>query len=166
MSGVVADALASLPPGARHALAAVLFESGGAARLVAAVAEQCAQLYALVATPQDVHETVASGSTRLGVWKRVVATLARHDPAAPETPLVSNLLSGLFAAGELAVPEDVERAKKTWQSNGGELITLPPADQKRFVDDVNQVTESILAGQPQIKAEYDALRAAAQKHRK
>jgi len=115
MSGVVADALASLPPGARHALAAVLFESGGAARLVAAVAEQCAQLYALVATPQDVHETVASGSTRLGVWKRVVATLARHDPAAPETPLVSNLLSGLFAAGELAVPEDVERALGAWR---------------------------------------------------
>jgi hypothetical protein len=28
------------------------------------------------------------------------------------------------------------------------------------------VTESVLAGQPQIKAEYDALRAAAQKHRK
>src|SRR5438034_2098001 len=26
------------------------------------------------------------------------------------------------------LPEDVERAKKTWQSNGGELITLPPAD--------------------------------------
>src|SRR5439155_27224218 len=63
------------------------------------------------------------------------------------------------------LPEDVERAKKTWQSNGGELIPLPPADQKRFVDDVNQVTESILAGQPQVKAEYDALRAAAHKHR-
>jgi C4-dicarboxylate-binding protein DctP len=64
------------------------------------------------------------------------------------------------------LPEDVERAKKTWTANGGELITLPAADQKRFVDDVNKVTESILAGQPQVKAEYDALRAAAQKHRK
>ena len=64
------------------------------------------------------------------------------------------------------LPEDVERAKKTWQSNGGELITLPPAEQTRYVDDVTKVTESILAGQPQVKAEYDALRAAAQKHRK
>jgi C4-dicarboxylate-binding protein DctP len=64
------------------------------------------------------------------------------------------------------LPEDVERAKKTWTSNGGELITLPPAEQKRYVADVTKVTESILAGQPQVKAEYDALRAAAQKHRK
>ena len=64
------------------------------------------------------------------------------------------------------LPDDVERAKKTWQSNGGELITLPQADQQRFVDDVTKVTESILKSQPAVKAEYDALRAAAQKHRK
>ena len=64
------------------------------------------------------------------------------------------------------LPDDVERAKKTWASNGGELITLSAADQKRFVEDVTKVTESIVAGQPAIKAEYDALRAAAQRHRK
>ena len=64
------------------------------------------------------------------------------------------------------LPDDVERAKKNWTSNGGELISLPPAEQKRYVDDVTKVTEAILAGQPAIKAEYDALRAAAQRHRK
>jgi TRAP-type transport system periplasmic protein len=64
------------------------------------------------------------------------------------------------------LPDDVERAKKTWTANGGEIITLPAADQKRFVDDVSKVTEQILAGQPAIKVEYDALRAAAQRHRK
>jgi len=64
------------------------------------------------------------------------------------------------------LPDDVERAKKTWTSNGGEIITLSAADQKRFVEDVTKVTESIVAGQPAIKAEYDALRAAAQRHRK
>src|SRR5437868_221697 len=42
------------------------------------------------------------------------------------------------------LPEDVERAKKTWTSNGGELIQLPPAEQKRYVADVTNVTESIL----------------------
>ena len=64
------------------------------------------------------------------------------------------------------LPEDVERAKQTWQKNRGELITLPAADQKRFLDEANKVTESILAGMPQIKADYDALRAAAAKYRK
>jgi len=64
------------------------------------------------------------------------------------------------------LPDDVERAKKNWTSNGGELISLPPAEQKRYVEDVTKVTETILAGQPAIKAEYDALRAAAQRHRK
>jgi C4-dicarboxylate-binding protein DctP len=64
------------------------------------------------------------------------------------------------------LPEDVERAKKTWTQNGGELITMPAGDRKRFVDDVSKVTDSILAGLPQVKAEYDALRDAAQKHRK
>jgi len=63
------------------------------------------------------------------------------------------------------LPDDVERAKKNWTSNGGELISLPPAEQKRYVEDVTKVTEAILAGQPAIKAEYDALRAAAQRHR-
>jgi C4-dicarboxylate-binding protein DctP len=64
------------------------------------------------------------------------------------------------------LPEDVERAKRTWTSNGGELIYLTALDQKRYVDDVTKVTVSILGGQPAIKAEYDALRAAAQRHRK
>lgn len=64
------------------------------------------------------------------------------------------------------LPDDVERAKKKWTSNGGELITLPPAEQKRYLADVTKVSEQILAGQPLIKAEYDALRAAAQRHRK
>jgi MoxR-like ATPase len=57
-STVVADCLAALAPGARHALAAHLFESGAAGRLVAAVAEQTAEWYAVTAAPQNINETV------------------------------------------------------------------------------------------------------------
>jgi len=64
------------------------------------------------------------------------------------------------------LPDDVERAKKNWEKNGGEVISLPAADQKRFVADVSKVTETLLAGQPQVKAEYEALKAAAARHRK
>jgi len=63
------------------------------------------------------------------------------------------------------LPSDVERARKEWVAHGGEAISLPAAEQKRFISDVGKVTESILAGQPAVKAEYDALRAAAEKHR-
>jgi C4-dicarboxylate-binding protein DctP len=49
--------------------------------------------------------------------------------------------------------------------NHGNRVFQDP-DAKRFVDEVGKVTDSILAGMPQVKAEYDALRAAAQKHRR
>ena len=72
-STVAADCLAALPPGARHALAAELFESGAAGRLIAAVAEQAAEWYAVTATPQDINETVQANGPRHRVWKHVVA---------------------------------------------------------------------------------------------
>jgi MoxR-like ATPase len=114
-SAIIADALAALPPGARHALAATLFETNTATHLLAAVAEQCASLYAVAVTPQDLHETVAAASPRHLVWQRVVASLARLEHAQPDTELASNLLVGLFAAGELAVATDVDRVLTDWQ---------------------------------------------------
>jgi MoxR-like ATPase len=114
-SGLVADALASLPPGGRHALAAALFESGAAGRLVAAVAEQCAGLYAVAATPHAIKETVDGNSARHRVWQRVVAALARLDPDRPEGVLTANLLAGLFARNQLGTEADVERALAAWQ---------------------------------------------------
>jgi MoxR-like ATPase len=113
-STVISDALASLPPGANHALALELFETDACGRLVAAVAEQCAELYAVVATPQDVHESIASGSVRHRTWQRVVARLAKLDASDPETPLVANLLPGLFAAGGLSSEAEVDRVLESW----------------------------------------------------
>jgi hypothetical protein len=113
-SGMVADALATLPRGGRHALAAGLFESGSAGRLVAAVAEQCAVLSALVATPQNLRETVGSGSARHRTWQRVVTVLSRRETRGRDPGLLSNLLTGLFAAGELADEKDVDRAVESW----------------------------------------------------
>jgi MoxR-like ATPase len=113
-SGLVADALASLPPGGRHALALELFESGAAGRLVAAVADQCGELYALVVTPQALNESVHSGSTRHQLWQRLLGVLAGLDAAAPETERITNLLVGLFGAGQLATDSDLDRALASW----------------------------------------------------
>jgi MoxR-like ATPase len=114
-SSIVADAIAALPPGGRHALAFGLFESRSASRLVAAVAEQCAALYAMVATAQEVHESVSSKSVRHCVWQRIVKTLARLAPDVEETVLKTNLLCGLFAANQLAIEEDADRALAAWE---------------------------------------------------
>jgi MoxR-like ATPase len=113
-SSIVADALAALPAGGRHALAFRLFESASAGRLVAAIAEQCAEFYTLVAVGQDVHENISANSPRHRVWQRVVKVLARLEPAKDETVLKENLLCGLFSAGQLAVEEDVDRALAEW----------------------------------------------------
>jgi MoxR-like ATPase len=112
-STVVADSLAMLPPGARHALALELFASGAADRLVAAVAEQCARLYTVVASPQELIESVQARGVRHQVWQKVVATLAKMDRE-DDTPLATNLLVGLFAAGELATEVDVDRVLAAW----------------------------------------------------
>ena len=60
---------------------------------------------------------------------------------------------------------DIKRAEEVWRKNGGELITLPPAEAKRYLDLVAPVATSVLSVNPQVKADYEALLAAAQKYR-
>jgi len=112
---IVADTLATLHTGARHALAAAVFEHGTAGRLVAAVAEQCAALYALAATPQDVQESIAAGGPRHSLWKALVAWIAELDPKHTDTPLTTNLFVGLFASGEIQSERDLDKARHSWR---------------------------------------------------
>ena len=113
-SGVVLDCLVQLPAGGRHALAVELFESGNAGRLVAAAAAQCAEWYAPTATPHEIRESVSAGGSRHRVWQRVVSALARLDANDPGTAPASNLMTALFASGELAVEGDVDAALASW----------------------------------------------------
>jgi MoxR-like ATPase len=115
-STVVSDCLAGLAPGARHALAAHLFESGAAGRLVAAVAEQAAEWYAVTANPQSINETVHAGGSRHQVWQKILSLLARLNQNDPETPPVTNLLVGLFALNELTADGDPDRVLEAWQT--------------------------------------------------
>jgi MoxR-like ATPase len=128
-SSIVADALAALPAGGRHSLAFSLFESASASRLVAAVAEQCAELYAMVATAQEVHESVGSRSVRHRVWQHIVKILAQLAPNLEQTVLKTNLLCGLFSSNQLAVEEDVDRALDEW--NRVQSVLWLPGQQER-----------------------------------
>jgi C4-dicarboxylate-binding protein DctP len=60
---------------------------------------------------------------------------------------------------------DIKRAEEVWRKNGGEIITLPPAEAKRYIDLVTPVTASLLSANPRIKEDYEALLAAAVKYR-
>jgi hypothetical protein len=69
----------------------------------------------MVATAQEVHESVSSKSVRHCVWQRIIKILARLAPDVQETVLKTNLLCGLFAANQLAIEEDVDRVIEAWE---------------------------------------------------
>ena len=62
--------------------------------------------------------------------------------------------------------EDLERIANTWQKNGGQLVTMVPAEAKRYVSEVSAAVAPILAERPQLKQDYEALLATAKKYRK
>jgi TRAP-type transport system periplasmic protein len=61
--------------------------------------------------------------------------------------------------------EDIKKGIETWQKNGGEVITMSDAEAKRYLDIVTPVAAQVLSASPKVKDDYDALLAAAQKHR-
>ena len=115
LSGIVADSLAAVPPGARHALAMRLFQSGEAGRLTAAVAEQTADLYATLVESPEIRETVAATHPRYRIWKQVTSTLAKSTAQGAAMRFVENLLTGLFAQKAFQTEADVERTAEAFE---------------------------------------------------
>jgi TRAP-type C4-dicarboxylate transport system substrate-binding protein len=61
--------------------------------------------------------------------------------------------------------DDVERTRQTWIKNGGEAITMPPAESATYLKDVTSVIPAVLATNAQMKIDYDTLMASAKKLR-
>jgi C4-dicarboxylate-binding protein DctP len=59
---------------------------------------------------------------------------------------------------------DIKDKEEVWKKNGGEIITMSPDEAKRYVDTVSPVAVSILAANPKLKEDYDALVAAVKKY--
>lgn len=57
--------------------------------------------------------------------------------------------------------EDVERTFATWKANGGEVIRLPAPEAKAYLDQVSPVLPTLMASNPKLKEDNDALVAAA-----
>jgi C4-dicarboxylate-binding protein DctP len=60
---------------------------------------------------------------------------------------------------------DIKRNEEIWKKNGGEMVTLPTAEAKRYIELVTPVANSILSANPKIKEDYEALLAAAARYR-
>ena len=52
---------------------------------------------------------------------------------------------------------DLDRAIKTWESNGGVFHVISPAESVRYVEEVRIAVAPILAKQPRVKEDHDAL---------
>jgi TRAP-type C4-dicarboxylate transport system substrate-binding protein len=68
----------------------------------------------------------------------------------------------LFAEPNVA---DIKRSEDIWRQNGGEIIALPEAEAKRYVELVTPVTAQLLSANPKVREDYQALLAAAKKYR-
>jgi TRAP-type C4-dicarboxylate transport system substrate-binding protein len=62
--------------------------------------------------------------------------------------------------------EDAQRTLATWTKNAGELIALSPDEGRKYLEQVGSVLPPILAANPKLKDDHDALVEAAKRNRK
>jgi len=60
--------------------------------------------------------------------------------------------------------DDIKSKEEAWKKNGGEIITMSPEEQKKYVDAVAPVAAALLAS-PKVKEDYEALLATAKKYK-
>lgn len=120
-SGVVADVLAGLRPGAREAVAAHLFESGAVGRLNAAIADQTGMIYGRIASPTKLNRMVQAASADYRTWQRIKDLMSRLDPAEGRAHLCANMLAACYGADELKTPDSAQAAYEAFLAIDGRL---------------------------------------------
>lgn len=61
--------------------------------------------------------------------------------------------------------DDVEKSRKVWEQHGGQNIRLPAPEAKKYLEQATSALPPILAANPQLKEDYEALLAAAKRTR-
>jgi len=56
---------------------------------------------------------------------------------------------------------NIKNGEEIWRKNGGEIITLPEAEAKRYLELVSPTAAQVLSVNPKIKEDYEAFLAAA-----
>lgn len=62
--------------------------------------------------------------------------------------------------------EDTQRTVEIWKKNGGGNIVLPATEARAYLSQIESVLPSLLGANARIKEDYEALKAAANRHRK
>ena len=60
---------------------------------------------------------------------------------------------------------DIKAKEDLWRKNGGSINTLSPDESKKYIDAVTPVAAAVLAANPAVREDYEALIAAVRKHR-
>lgn len=112
---------------------------------------------------------VAKALTELPASVIVAPVLANTGYLKSLGPDLEKLVREEARAAEGAVvpwaAEDIGKASGVWSSNGGQLIRMPAAEQKNYLDQALSVLPPMLQKNASLKADYEALKAAAQKYR-
>jgi len=95
----------------------------------------------------------------------VIVGLVNSDYMAslgPLEKLVRDVAAKADVEGAAWGETDVENGKAAWQKNGGQILMLPPADAKQYLDIV--VPTALKSLSPATKADYDVLKTASAKY--
>ena len=120
LSGVVADALAQLRPGAKDAAIVYLFDTGAAGRLNAAIAEQAAEIYRNIASFRFLGDAPRGRYAVSDVEPDQGPTIAPRS-AESQSNLKANALAASYARRELATPGDAEAAYRAFDATQARL---------------------------------------------
>jgi TRAP-type C4-dicarboxylate transport system substrate-binding protein len=119
--------------------------------------------------PTFKYYDVAKALTELPSSFLVVAAVSNRDFLKSLGPELEQIVREEARKAEEFAAEwgvqDMEQVYGTWRKNGGEIIVLSASEKKSYLNRVTPVLPPILSANPAIKEDYEAILAAAGKHR-
>jgi TRAP-type C4-dicarboxylate transport system substrate-binding protein len=112
---------------------------------------------------------VATALTELPSSFLIVAIVANTDFLRSLGPELEKAVREEARKAEAATAawavQDIDRTFETWKSKGGEVIMLPAAERRHYLEEVTSVLPKIVGANPAMKEDYATMLAAGKKYR-